>query len=40
MNLFEPIIRRPTGTSLLAIGLVLAGFCAYLLIGIAAFPSI
>jgi multidrug efflux pump len=40
MNIFEPIIRRPTGISLLAIGLVLAGFCAYLLIGIASFPSI
>ncbi|GLQ91428.1 efflux RND transporter permease subunit [Dyella acidisoli] len=40
MNLFEPIIRRPTGTSLLAIGLVLAGFCAYLVLGIAAFPSV
>ncbi|RUL75437.1 efflux RND transporter permease subunit [Dyella choica] len=40
MNLFEPIIRRPIGTSLLAIGLVLAGFCAYLVLGIAAFPSL
>ena len=40
MNIFEPIIRRPIGTSLLAIGLVLAGFCAYLVLGIAAFPSV
>jgi multidrug efflux pump len=40
VNIFEPIIRRPAGTSLLAIGLVLAGFCAYLVLGIAAFPSV
>jgi multidrug efflux pump len=40
VNIFEPIIRRPIGTSLLAIGLVLAGFCAYLVLGIAAFPSV
>jgi multidrug efflux pump len=40
MNIFEPIIRRPVGTSLLAIGLVIAGFCAYLMLGLAAFPSI
>ncbi|RDS81685.1 AcrB/AcrD/AcrF family protein [Dyella monticola] len=40
MNIFAPIIRRPIATSLMAIGLVLAGFCAYLLLGIAAFPSI
>ena len=40
MNVFAPIIRRPIGTSLLAIGLVLAGFCAYLVLGIAAFPSV
>ena len=39
MNIFEPIIRRPAGTSLLAIGLIIAGFCAYLLLGLAAFPS-
>jgi multidrug efflux pump len=39
MNLFEPVIRRPVATSLLAIGLVIAGFCAYLVLGLAAFPS-
>ncbi|GLQ50838.1 efflux RND transporter permease subunit [Dyella flava] len=39
MNLFEPIVRRPVATSLLAIGLVIAGFCAYLVLGLAAFPS-
>ncbi len=34
------MIRRPIGTSLLAIGLMLGGLWAYLLIGVAAFPSI
>ncbi|MEO7052332.1 MAG: efflux RND transporter permease subunit [Rhodanobacter sp.] len=40
MNVFGPMIRRPVGTSLLAIGLMIAGVWAYLLIGVAAFPSI
>ena len=40
MNVFGPIIRRPVGTSLLAIGLTIAGFCAYLLLGVAALPSL
>ena len=40
MNIFAPMIRRPVGTSLLAIGLAIAGLCAYLLLGVAAFPSI
>ena len=40
VNVFAPMIRRPVGTSLLAIGLVIAGLWAYLLIGVAAFPSI
>lgn len=40
MNLFAPMIRRPVGTSLLGIGLVLAGICAYLLLGVAALPSL
>ncbi len=40
MNVFAPFIRRPAGTSLLAIGLVLAGICAYLLLGVAALPSL
>ena len=40
MNIFAPLIRRPAGTSLLAIGLVLAGLWAYLLLGVAALPSL
>jgi len=40
VNAFAPMIRRPVGTSLLAIGLMIAGVWAYLLIGVAAFPSI
>ncbi|MEO8778725.1 MAG: efflux RND transporter permease subunit, partial [Rhodanobacter sp.] len=40
MNVFAPMIRRPVGTSLLAIGLMIAGVWAYLLIGVAAFPAI
>ncbi len=40
MNIFAPLIRRPVGTSLLAIGLMLGGLWAYLLLGVAAFPSI
>ncbi len=40
MNIFAPLIRRPAGTSLLAIGLVLAGVWAYLLLGVAALPSL
>ncbi|HET8765314.1 MAG TPA: efflux RND transporter permease subunit, partial [Rhodanobacter sp.] len=40
MNVFAPMIRRPIGTSLLAIGLALAGIWAYLLLGVAALPSI
>ena len=40
MNIFAPMIRRPSGTSLLAFGLVLAGICAYLLLGVAALPSL
>ncbi|WP_266168732.1 efflux RND transporter permease subunit [Dyella subtropica] len=39
MNIFAPLIRRPIGTSLLAVGLALAGFWAYLLLGVAALPS-
>ena len=34
------MIRRPVGTSLLGIGLIIAGFCAYLLLGVAALPSL
>ncbi|MBD8880102.1 efflux RND transporter permease subunit [Rhodanobacter sp. 7MK24] len=40
MNIFAPMIRRPVGTSLLAIGLAIAGLWAYLLLGVAALPSI
>ncbi len=40
MNIFAPIIRRPVGTALLAIGLTIAGFCAYLVLGVAALPSL
>ena len=40
MNLFAPMIRRPIGTSLLAMGLAIAGLCAYFLLGVAASPSI
>ncbi|TAM04684.1 MAG: efflux RND transporter permease subunit, partial [Rhodanobacter sp.] len=40
MNVFAPLIRRPAGTSLLAIGLILAGLWAYLLLGVAALPSL
>jgi multidrug efflux pump len=40
VNIFAPLIRRPVGTSLLAIGLTLAGIIAYLLLGVAALPSL
>ncbi|MEO9079136.1 MAG: efflux RND transporter permease subunit, partial [Rhodanobacter sp.] len=40
MNIFAPMIRRPAGTSLLAIGLMLAGLWAYQLLGVAALPSL
>jgi len=40
VNIFAPIIRRPIGTSLLAIGLTIAGFCAYLMLGVSALPSL
>ena len=40
MNIFAPLIRRPVGTSLLALGLLLAGAFAYRLLGVAALPSL
>ncbi|SFR95337.1 multidrug efflux pump [Dyella sp. OK004] len=40
MNIFAPLIRRPIGTSLLALGLALAGFWTYLLLGVAALPAL
>ncbi|MGA7438649.1 MAG: efflux RND transporter permease subunit, partial [Luteibacter sp.] len=39
MNVFAPWIRRPAGTSLLGIGLLIAGVWAYLLLGVAALPA-
>ena len=38
--MFALLVRRPVGTSLLALGLALAGLCAYLQLGVAALPSI
>ena len=40
MNVFAPMIRRPIGTSLLAIGLILAGWWSYKLLGVASLPTI
>jgi multidrug efflux pump len=40
VNFFAPFIHRPRGTSLLAAGLMLAGILAYMLLGVAALPSI
>lgn len=40
VNFFAPFIRRPIGTSLMAAGLTLAGFLAYLLLGVAALPAV
>ncbi|WP_198670266.1 efflux RND transporter permease subunit, partial [Dyella sp. C9] len=40
MSLFAPLIRRPIGTSLLALGLALAGLWAYVLLGVAALPTL
>jgi len=40
LNVFAPFVRRPVGTSLIALGLILAGLWSYLLVGVAAFPSI
>jgi len=40
LNIFAPFVRRPVGTSLLAVGLMLCGMWAYMLLGVAAFPSI
>ena len=40
MNIFAPLIRRPVGTSLLGLGLLLAGLFAYRLLGVAALPSL
>jgi len=40
VNFFAPFIRRPIGTSLLAAALTLCGAIAYLLLGVAALPTI
>ncbi len=39
MNVSGPFIRRPIGTSLLAIGLFVGGMICYFLLGVAALPS-
>ncbi|HEY6941025.1 efflux RND transporter permease subunit, partial [Dokdonella sp.] len=40
MNISAPFIRRPVATSLLAIGLFVAGAICYFLLGIAALPNL
>src|ERR1043166_9573113 len=40
MNISEPFIRRPVGTSLLALGLFLSGFVAYRFMPVAAIPRV
>src|SRR4030095_15362960 len=40
MNISEPFIRRPVGTSLLALGLFLAGLVAYRFMPVAAIPRV
>ena len=40
MNVSEPFIRRPAGTSLLAIGLFLLGVVAYRFLPVAAIPRV
>ncbi|HXJ76894.1 MAG TPA: efflux RND transporter permease subunit, partial [Candidatus Dormibacteraeota bacterium] len=40
MNLSEPFIRRPVGTSLLALGLFLSGIVAYRFMPVAAVPRV
>ncbi|HEY8682931.1 MAG TPA: efflux RND transporter permease subunit, partial [Rhodanobacter sp.] len=39
MNISSPFIRRPIGTSLLALGLLVIGVICYLLLGVAALPD-
>ena len=39
MNISGPFIRRPIGTSLLAIGVFVIGLICYLLLGVAALPN-
>ena len=40
MNISEPFIRRPVGTSLLALGLFLSGLVAYRVMPVAAIPRV
>jgi multidrug efflux pump len=40
MNISGPFIRRPIGTSLLAIGLFVGGMLAYFLLGVAPLPNL
>src|SRR5207249_6877582 len=40
MNISEPFIRRPVGTSLLALGLFLSGLVAYRFMPVAAIPRV
>jgi len=40
MNPSEPLIRRPIGTVLLALGVLLAGIVAYVLLPVASMPSV
>ena len=40
MSLSAPFIRRPVGTTLLAIGLVLVGFAAYMRLPVASLPNV
>ena len=40
MNLSAPFVRRPIGTTLLAVGLVLAGFGAYFVLPVAPLPQV
>src|ERR1700752_134246 len=40
MNVSDPFIRRPIGTTLLAVGLFLVGLVAYLFLSVGSLPSI
>ena len=40
MNLSEPFVRRPVGTTLLTIGIALAGIAAYFSLPVSPLPSI
>ena len=40
MNICEPAIRRPVGTTLLAIGLMLVGAVAYHFLPVASMPTV